>query len=314
MRNNMKQRNIALVLSSGGARGLAHIGAIEELEKSGYTITSVAGASMGAMVGGMYAAGQLEAFKSWMCSLDKKGVFDLLDFTLSTSGVIKGERVMDVLKKIIADRKIESLPIPYCAVATDIINSQEIIFRKGSLYNAIKASSSIPTLVTPFTLNELLLVDGGVMNPVPINHVVRTKHDLLVVVNVNANMSIENNKNATGAIVDEKSIPENGKEIFSKYLSYFNTILKKNVTPVPTNKPEHLGYFELMSKSINLMIQQISGLTIELYKPDILINVSKDTSSIYDFHKSAEIIEEGARMAREALGKVHVKSRWRIIS
>jgi NTE family protein len=300
----MKKRNIALVLSSGGARGLAHIGAISALETAGYKITSIAGSSMGAFVGGMYAAGQLEAFKKWVCLLDKKTIFDLLDFTLSTSGVIKGERVMEAMKKLIADRKIESLPIPYCAVATDIINSKEIVFREGSLSDAIKASSSIPTLITPVALNGLLLVDGGVMNPVPITHVERTKHDLMVVVNVNANVPVRKNETEKDAIVEEKSIPDNGNEIFSKYLSYFNSILKKSDKPIEDNKPEHLGYFDLISKGINLMTQQISALTIELYKPDILINVSKDAFNIYDFHKSGEIIENGANCTRDALKKL----------
>ncbi len=299
----MKNRNIALVLSGGGARGLAHIGVIEELEKSGYTITSIAGTSMGSLVGGMYAAGQLAAFKTWMCSLDKKAVFDLLDFTVSTNGVIKGERVIDALKKLIADRNIESLPIPYCGVATDFINGKEIVFRSGSLYDCIKASSSIPTLVTPFSLNGLLLVDGGVLNPLPINQVVRTKQDLLVVVNVNANTQNESSIAANGVPVDEELIPENNNEFFSKYLSFFNGNSKKNATPEPKTKPEHLGYFEVMVKSLNLMMQRNSELTIELYKPDILISISKNSYGIYDFHKTAEIIEEGARVAKEVLDK-----------
>jgi len=297
----MKKRNIALVLSSGGARGIAHIGAINELEKAGYKITSIAGTSMGALVGGIYAAGHLDALKTWMCSLDKKAVFDLLDFTLSTSGVIKGERVIETLKKMIADRNIESLPVPFCAIATDIINGREIVFRKGSLFDAIKASSSIPTLVTPFTLNGLMLVDGGVMNPIPMNHVAHTRRDLMVVVNVNANIPRDIHKDNIDEKVNEKSGIENGKEIFSKYMSYFNSLRKKNGKPDPDEKPGHLGYFELMSKSLNLMISQISAITIELYKPDILINVSKDNCGIYDFHRSEEIIEMGASAARKVI-------------
>jgi len=298
-------KNIALVLSSGGARGFAHIGAIEELEKHGYNITSIAGCSMGALVGGMYAADQLAVFKKWVCSLDKKIMFELLDFTLSSNGVIKGERVFDALKKIIVDRNIESLPIPYCAVATDIINSEEVVFRKGSLYDGIKASSSIPTLVTPFSLNELLLVDGGVMNPVPINHIARTKHDLLVVVNVNAKLPVESLNHEKNVASDKKSNHENGNEIFNRYMKYFNSYHKKNDSHVQKNKHEHIGYIELTRKSLNLMIHQISALTIELYKPDILINVSKDSFGIYDFHKSAEIIEMGANAARKVLNKIN---------
>jgi NTE family protein len=299
--HKMKKRNLALILSSGGARGIAHIGAINELEKAGYTITSIAGTSMGSLVGGMYAAGGLSAFQKWMCSLDKKAVFELLDFTLSTCGVIKGERVMDAMKKMIADRNIESLPIPYCAVATDIINCKEIVFRQGSLYDAIKASSSIPTLVTPFSLNGLILVDGGVLNPVPMNHVVRTKNDLLVVVNVNANVPAGNSEQHTNTAVAEKSTLANGKEIFSRYLSHFNSNRKKKDPPAENNKHEQPGYFELMSRSLNMMVYQISELSIELYKPDILINISKDSFGIYDFHKSADIIELGAAATRKVL-------------
>lgn len=312
----MQLKNVALVLSSGGARGLAHIGVIEELEKSGYTITSIAGTSMGSLVGGMYAAGQLPAFKTWMCSLDKKAVFDLMDFTFSTNGVIKGERVFDTMKKMISDRQIESLPIPYCAVATDIISGKEVVFREGSLYNAIKASSSIPSLITPFTLNELLLVDGGVMNPVPINRIKRTKRDLLVVVNVNADIPGLNITHSNGAANHENpgsgngNGNGNGNEFFNKYKNYFNALRSKDEAPATKNKLEHLGYFEVMLRSINLMLQRNSELTIELYKPDILINISKNSSSIYDFHKTAEIIEAGASAARDVLGNVREKKRW----
>ena len=142
------------------------------------------------------------------------------------------------------------------------------------------------------------------MNPIPMNHVKRNKHDIMVVVNVNANVPFEKQTQKNGTATNEKTTLENGNEIFSKYLTYFNSIRKKNGKQAPEDKPYHLGYFELMSKSLNLMIHQISELTIELYKPDILINVSKDSFGIYDFHKSAEIIEMGADATRETLKKL----------
>lgn len=260
------KKNIALVLSSGGARGMAHIGIIEELEKHGYKITSIAGTSMGALVGGIYAAGQLPVLKKWLCSLDKKGVFDLVDFNFSSKGLIKGDRIMKKLKKIIPDQNIEDLKIPFCAVATDIVNSKEIVFDKGSLLDAIRASISIPTVFVPFIKDGLQIVDGGVLNPIPINRVKRKKNDLLVVSNVNAR------------------IPCNEKS---------------NVL-----KTDYLGYFRLIKKSTSLMIYQISVLTLEKYPPDILINVSRDSMETYVFYKAAEIISVGEQAAKNELDKL----------
>lgn len=256
------KKNIALVLSSGGARGMAHIGIIEELEKHGYTITSISGSSMGALVGGIYATGQLPVLKEWLCSLDKKGVFDLIDFTFSSKGLIKGDRIMKKLQKMIPDQNIEDLRIPFCAVATDIVNCKEMIFSSGSLHDAIRASISIPTVFVPFNYNGKQLVDGGVLNPIPINRVKRRRNDLLVVSNVNARIPC--------------------KEILSEV------------------KPD-LGYFRLIKKSISLMISQVSVLTIEKYPPDILISVSRDSLDTFVFYKATEIIEVGKKAARKAL-------------
>ena len=257
------KKNIALVLSSGGARGMAHIGIIEELEKHGYKISSIAGSSMGAMVGGIYAAGQLPVLKKWLCSLDKKQVFDLVDFTFSSKGLIKGDRIMKKLKKMIPDQNIEDLKIPFCAVATDIVNGKEIVFNSGSLYDAIRASISIPTFFVPFINNGKQLVDGGVVNPIPINRVKRKRNDILVISNVNAN------------IQHEKILP--------------------------VSNPDYFGYFKLIKKSISLMINQISILTIEKYPPDILINVSRDSHETFVFYKAAEIIKVGEQAARKVL-------------
>ena len=178
------KKNVALVLSSGGARGLAHIGAIEELEQRSFCITSISGCSMGALIGGMYAAGKLKEVKDWMLKLDKKKMFSLTDFSFSLNHVVKGTKVMDALKEIVPDVNIEDLPIPYTAVATDWNSGQEIIFRSGSLYEAIRASISIPLFLDPVRKGEMLLVDGGLVNALPLNRIARKKGDILVGVNV----------------------------------------------------------------------------------------------------------------------------------
>ncbi len=151
-----------MVLSGGGARGIAHIGVVEELEKRGFEIRSIAGTSMGALVGGIYAVGKLQEFKNWLYTLDKLDVFKLIDFTLSSQGLIKGDRVFKKMKEFIPDKNIEDLKIHYAATATDIINNKEVVFNQGSIYDAIRASVAIPTVITPVKQDDTLLVDGGV--------------------------------------------------------------------------------------------------------------------------------------------------------
>lgn len=291
----MKQP-ISLVLSSGGARGVAHIGVIEEFERQGFEIKSIAGTSMGALVGGIYATGELEVYKKWMCTLDKMDVFNLLDFTLSRNGIIKGDKVLKEMKKIVPDIKIEDLSIPFAAVATDIINDKEIIFNNGSLYDAIRASISIPTVFKPFIKDGLQLVDGGVLNPIPINRVKRSDGDILVVVDVNA--YIQNNVTLT----------QKNNELEEKTLNnYVNSIMKKLNYFIPKNKTDKIGYFNLLNKTTGLMLHQISLMTLEKYQPDILISISKDSCGTYDFYKSKKIIELGTIVAREAINNFKTK-------
>lgn len=182
----MDKQKIVLVLSTGGARGLAHIGVIEELERKGFEITSVIGSSMGALVGAMYATGTMQICKEWFCALNKRKIFGLADFTLSKEGIIKGDRILQTLSELIPDRNIEDLPIPYTAVATDVLTEQEVVFETGSLHNAIRASISIPMLFRPLKIDDKTLIDGGIANPLPLNRAKRTDGTLVIAVDVNA--------------------------------------------------------------------------------------------------------------------------------
>ena len=188
----MDNPKISLVLSMGGARGIAHIGVIETLLEYGYEITSITGSSMGAMVGAMYATGRMSECKDWLCSWDKRKMFQLADLTLSRDGLVKGDRFIRELKQIVPDIPIESLSIPYAALATDILNGQEVKFTSGSLFDAIRASISIPMVFRPVRTEGRILVDGGLLNPLPLRHAIRTQGDLLVAVDVNA--PIDNGK------------------------------------------------------------------------------------------------------------------------
>lgn len=174
-----------MVLGSGGARGYAHIGVIEEIEKRGYEIACIAGCSMGAVVGGIYAAGKLQDYRNWIESLDYLDVLRLVDVSFRL-GAIRGEKVFGQIRKIVGEINIEDLRIPYTAVATDLTNQQEIWFQEGCLHQAMRASAAIPSLFTPVMQGNRMLVDGGLLNPLPIVPVVSSHCDLIIAVNLNA--------------------------------------------------------------------------------------------------------------------------------
>ncbi len=230
-------KTVSLVLGCGGARGFAHIGAIEELLKRGYKINAISGSSMGAAIGGIYAAGKLPEFKSWAQKLTKMETFRLVDFTFTSQGFIRGEKIFMVLKEIIGEQKIEDFDIPFTAVATDINKQEEVWLDKGELFSVIRASCAIPTLLTPSKLGNRLLIDGGVLNPLPVEPVLRTKSDLLIVVNINASLPIP-----------EKKITQEIVHIESEaYMDKMVITMKKwlNIKPSVENNDETLGYFGL---------------------------------------------------------------------
>ena len=262
----MGKQRIALVLGGGGARGLAHIGVIEELEHRGYEIHAVAGTSMGALVGGMYAAGHLEAYKKWMCSLDRYKVFGLVDFTLSRDGLVKGSRVIRAMKDLVPDVRIECLATSYTAVAADWVTGNEEVMDRGGLYDAIRASIAIPSVFTPVRRGHKILIDGGTVNPLPVNRVRRTEGDLLVAVDVCAPFA---------------------------------------QTPALRSKTMTNPYKMLISSS-QIMQQRITGLMCQLHKPDLLIQMPADAFGIFEMWRANEIIEAGRQLAKRALDEAQM--------
>ncbi|MEA1896447.1 MAG: patatin-like phospholipase family protein [Bacteroidota bacterium] len=280
----MKQK-VALVLSSGGARGMAHIGVIEELEKRGFEISSVAGSSIGAVVGGIYAAGYLDAYTKWMKGLQKLDVYKLMDFSISTQGFIKGEKVFEELKKIIPDINIEDMDIPYAALAADPRNRKEKVFKKGSLYKAMRASVAIPGVVLPGRINDLDLVDGGIVNPIPIDHVHREKDDILVVVDLNSSFSESQAK-----LPVIKNEPAQYQQILNKIKTRLGVSQKE--FRVKQNK---LSYYDILNNSINLMQEKLTELTIRIHNPEILVSIPRSSCRTFEFHKSDKMIEMGRK-------------------
>lgn len=282
------KKNVALVLSSGGARGLAHIGAIEELERRGYCITSIAGCSMGALIGAMYAAGKLAEVKEWMVQLDKKKILSLVDFSFSLNHLVKGEKVMDALKEIVPDVNIEDLPIPYVAVATDWNSGKEVVFKKGSLYEAVRSSISIPLFFNPVRKGEMLLVDGGLVNGLPLNRVARVKGDLLVGVNVSTHDYKE--EKLMSDIIDKKTLAKSLPAAIVKRIMDYQEGLG-------------LNYMTLLSRTISIMLEQNTRQQIIISKPDIAVQVQMKRYGGNDYDKAAEISLIGENKMRKALNE-----------
>jgi NTE family protein len=283
-------KNVRLVLGSGGARGMAHIGVIEELQKEGYIIKEVVGCSMGAVVGGIYCTGHLDEYKHWLIGLTKLETFKLFDFAFSSQGFVKGEKVFKAIELLIGDHQIENFKIPFTAVASDVRNKKEVHYQSGSLFKALRASIAIPTVFTPVIEGHAQLVDGGVLNPLPLNLISAVEGDIVGAVNLNANLSARNNK----VLQDNKE-----KAAYQKMLDAFRSQILK-IDSKAESKVEMFGFFDLLTKSLDMMQERIAALMIELYKPDVVVNISRDACGVFEFYRANEIIEEGRKAFRES--------------
>jgi NTE family protein len=261
---NAGGRRVALVLGSGGARGLAHIGVIEHLCSIGMEISYISGCSMGALVGGIYAAGELDAYTEWVKQLERKDIISLLDFSFGMQGLLKGEKIIGVLREMIGDRSIESLDIGYTAVATDLNEQKEVWLNKGSLFDAIRASMAIPTVFTPWDYQGRILVDGGLLNPIPIAPALNHSTDSIIAVNASGRRSR-----------GKREINEEKREI--------------------------PGIFDSMSLSLETMQNAIARLKLAAYSPDVVIEIPRDVCNFYEFYRAEEVVEAGRQQAAEIL-------------
>lgn len=293
MVNLMNTKDVALALSSGGARGLAHIGAIEELESNGYHITSIAGCSMGALIGGVYAAGKLEEFREWMKTIDRKKMLELTDFSFSLNHFVKGKRIIETIMEFVPDVAIEDLPIPYSAVAADLKEGREVVFSKGSLFEAIRASISLPSFYEPVQRDGMILIDGGVINPIPLNRVSRKTGDILV----GADVSGHDYKSQWEEMHRLTEWQKKDKSLKAKILDKL----------IPDNL--EFNYYTVLSRTSSLMIRQNSILMTKLMNPDMLIDIQMSRYGGFDYDKSEKIIAIGRQKTAAALTKFEQNSK-----
>ena len=283
-------KNVALVLSGGGARGMAHIGVIDEIIKSGYQITSIAGTSIGSLIAGVYVSGKMDEFKDWVTQVTKFDVFKFMDFAISKGGFIKGEKIFNELKKFILDKNIEDLILPYAAVAVDIKNHKEIVFRSGPLRKAIRASVSIPTVLKPVFHNGLELVDGGVLNPLPIDCIKRNDGDLLIVVDLGADISYPVPKSKKVTVEQETNYRKTMEFINEKWSVYF-----KN------DKQKRTGFFDLITESLYAMQMKLTQNTIKEHNPNMVVKISRKSCDLFEYHRSEELIQYGRKQFKKSL-------------
>ena len=300
-------KTVALVLGSGGARGMAHIGIIEELEARGYKIISVSGCSMGAVIGGFYCAKKLDPFYQWMKSLSYMDLLRLVDFSFISNGAIRGDKVFSVLSEILGDVKIEELEIPFTAVATDLSNSKEVWFQRGSLEEAMRASVAIPGLLQPVKRNNSLLVDGGVLNPLPIAASVSAHADFIIAVDLNADVPIPKpiHIETKGLILEEsedKSAWLNAiKHKTSAWFNHDKLPVDETEAVKVQNNASNLGKLEILYQMFEVMQASLSQYKIAGYPPDLLVKIPQDCGEIYDFHRTEELVNIGRQIAKEAL-------------
>lgn len=290
------KKTVSLVLGSGGAKGLAHIGVIHWLEEHGFEVASVSGSSIGALVGGIYAAGKLDEFEAWVRAIKKSDMVTLMDISWGRGGLIKGEKIISTLIDLVGEQTIESLPISYTAVATDIRGEREVWLNSGSLFDAIRASISLPMFFTPVQMGGLTLIDGGVLNPVPIAPTFGDKTDLTIAVNLGG--AIKNTK-----VTPKQSLSADKNEnldLQEKISRFFKGSQKND-----TERPERdWSAYEVVNQAFESMQSSLARQKLAVYPPDLVVEVERNACGTLEFNRAAEMIELGYKRADQCLERL----------
>ena len=335
-----RKKRVALALSSGGPRGFAYIGALEVLQERGYEVSAVAGTSIGALVGGVYAAGRLAEFKEWLLSLNTRKVFSLVDWSLSMSHLVKGEKIIEAIKEVVPDVKIEEMPLLFSAIATDLYTGEEVVFNEGNLFSAIRASMSIPSLFKPVQYGDTVLIDGHSSNCLPLNRVKREKGSILIGFDVN-HFDVDAIRTT---IAEAHKIAADYKELQEvkdaevkalsttikgdKNTSFWRKLValgavryeamrevrafrEANVDTLPELDWES-NFYGIIDRTFSVMNQHNSRLMTELCKPDILVQMPFDLyGEMSDYALAKESIEKGRELMSAALDDYEAQHRKR---
>jgi len=302
---------VGLVLGSGAARGWAHVGVLRGLEEAGIRPQLVCGSSIGAVIAALYAAGRLDAFADWGRSLELRELLGYFDLTWR-GGLIKARRVFDFLTELLPDRAIEELPLPFAATATDLYSGQEVWLREGSLVDALRASSALPGLVTPVPRDGRWLVDGGLVNPVPVSLCRAMGADSVVAVDLNTTLLGRRAAPATARAVpsprppDEEAAEAPGDGPTASLRSAVRGMvadLRSRLAPDEENGPPPPSIYEVVANSINIMQVRITRSRMAGDPPELLVAPRLEDFGLFDFDRAADGIDEGRRAVTRVLSR-----------
>lgn len=285
-------KTISLVLGSGGARGLVHVGVIRWLVEHGYEIKSISGCSIGALIGGVYAAGKLDEFEEWVTSIDQGDMAMLLDFSWQSSGMFKGDKIIDTLRELIGEISIEELPIPYTAVAANVADEKEVWLQSGSLFDAIRASISLPLFLTPHVINGEVLIDGGVLNPVPIAPTFGDNTDFTLAVNLGGEPEMVKQE------VMPVSLPTKESKLHEKVVHFIDNL----GSSVKSKMTFNFAFYDIANQAFDAMQSTIARQKLAAYPADITLEIPRNACGTLEFYRSQEMIDRGYHLAQAKLG------------
>jgi NTE family protein len=324
---------VALALGSGGARGYAHIGVIHELRERGYQIVGIAGSSMGALVGGLQAAGRLDEFADWARSLTQRAILRLLDPSITAAGVLRAEKILDAVRDILGAATIEQLSIPYTAVATDLLAGKSVWLQRGPVDEAIRASIAIPGVIAPHVVDGRLLADGGILDPLPMAPIAAVNADLTIAVSLSGSETAADHEpeprpttewlnrmlRSTSAMFDTAAARSlldrpTARAVLNRFGASIPEVPKSETgdLEVPASDAEaddepdvpKLGGFEVMNRTIDIAQAALARHTLAAYPPDLLIEVPRSACRGLEFHRAAEVIDIGRTLAARALDTI----------
>ncbi|PHN84405.1 serine protease [Vibrio splendidus] len=285
-------KTVSLVLGSGGARGLVHVGIIRWLIEHGYQIKSISGCSIGALIGGVYAAGKLDEFEEWVTSIDQSDMAMMLDFSWQSSGIFKGDKIIDTLRGLIGEISIEDLPIPYTAVAANVADEKEVWLQSGSLFDAIRASISLPLFFTPHVINGEVLIDGGVLNPVPIAPTFSDKTDFTLAVNLGGEPEMLQQE------VIPVSLPTKESNLHEKVVHFIDNL----GSSVKSKMSFNFAAYDIANQAFDAMQSTIARQKLAAYPADITFEIPRNACGTLEFDRSQEMIDRGYHLAQAKLG------------
>jgi NTE family protein len=298
----MKRVRVGLALGSGSARGWAHIGVLKTLHEIGVQPDVIAGCSIGALVGGAYAAGHLGELEEWLRTLRKKDVLGFFDVSLMSGGLIAGERLMNFFREYVGNAGIEALSVPFAAVATELSSGREVWLRTGSLIDAVRASISLPGIFTPVQLDGKWLVDGGLINPVPVSVCRAMDADVVIAVNLNDGLigrHLSEGTVTSNRPADAHQVGEPLNDLTARLKTGIRNSLDTVWSQVRRSENDAPGLFDVLASSINIMQDRITRSRMAGDPPDLVITPRLEHLGLLEFYRAAEAIDEGESRTRQ---------------